>query len=103
MTDKPPVYDWPQAAIDTMIKLYLKGDSASQIASLTAENERLREALKAILPYVATQSIGCHGDKCREIWCYSCNGEDDANFAAMAGAEAFLIAHAALQPKEDAA
>lgn len=32
MNDKPPVYDWPQAAIDTMIKLYLKGDSASQIA-----------------------------------------------------------------------
>ena len=32
MNDKPPVYDWPQAAIDTMIRLYLKGDSASQIA-----------------------------------------------------------------------
>ena len=32
MNDKPPVYDWPQAAINTMIRLYLKGDSASQIA-----------------------------------------------------------------------
>jgi len=32
MTDKPPVYAWPQEAIDTMIRLYLKGDSASQIA-----------------------------------------------------------------------
>jgi len=32
MTDKLPVYAWPQEAIDTMIRLYLKGDSASQIA-----------------------------------------------------------------------
>lgn len=72
----------------------------AQIASLTAEIERLREALTAILPYVATQSVGCHGDKCREIWCYSCNGEHDASFAAMAGAEAYCVARAALQPKE---
>ena len=32
MNDKPATYQWPQEAIDTMIKLYLKGDSASQIA-----------------------------------------------------------------------
>ena len=32
MSTKPPVYAWPQAAIDTMIRLYVKGDSASQIA-----------------------------------------------------------------------
>lgn len=32
MTDKPPVFAWPQEAIDTMIRLYLRGDSASQIA-----------------------------------------------------------------------
>ena len=33
MSDRPPVYAWPQDAIDTMIRLYLKGDSASQIAA----------------------------------------------------------------------
>lgn len=32
MSTKPPVFAWPQEAIDTMIKLYLKGDSACQIA-----------------------------------------------------------------------
>ena len=32
MSTKPPVYAWPQEAIDVMIRLYLKGDSASQIA-----------------------------------------------------------------------
>jgi len=33
MSGKPPVYPWPQEAIDNMIRLYLKGDSASQIAT----------------------------------------------------------------------
>ena len=34
MNDRPPVYAWPQEAIDAMIRLYLKGDSASQIAAV---------------------------------------------------------------------
>jgi GcrA cell cycle regulator len=33
MSDKPPVYAWPQEAINAMIRLYLNGDSASQIAT----------------------------------------------------------------------
>ena len=38
MSDKPPVYAWPQEAIDTMIRLYLKGDSASQIAKALGQD-----------------------------------------------------------------
>ena len=61
------------------------------------EVDRLREALIAIMPYTATQCVGCHGDKCRESWCYSCNGEEEANEAAKAGQEAYNLACAALQ------
>jgi len=76
-------------------------DLEAQIASLTADKERLREALEGILPYTATQSVGCHGEKCRESWCHSCNSEDDANSAAMAGAKAYRLALATLQSKDD--
>lgn len=38
MNDKPPVFAWPQEAIDTMIRLYVKGDSASQIAKQLGSN-----------------------------------------------------------------
>ena len=70
------------------------------IASQAEQIERLREALIAIMPYTATQCVGCHGDKCRESWCYSCNGEEEANEAVKAGQEAYNLARAALQPKE---
>jgi hypothetical protein len=70
------------------------------IASQAAQIERLREALIKIMPYTAKQSIGCNGAECLEIWCYSCNDEDEAEGAANAGRKAYDIAAAALQPKE---
>ena len=67
-----------------------------EIDRLTAENERLRAALKGVLPYVATQAIGCYGDKCREPWCFSCNGEEGAEIGATMGLAAKHHARAAL-------
>ncbi len=49
---------------------------------------RLIGALESVIPFVATQAVGCHGDKCREAWCWSCNDEDDAQKAAEQGADA---------------
>ncbi len=57
----------------------------------------LREALKAVLPYVATGPIGCHGYKCRKPWCWSCNGEEEAAVAAKNGLAAYTKARTALK------
>jgi hypothetical protein len=64
--------------------------------ALRAEVEGLRKAAKAVRPYIATQPVGCHGDKCREPWCYSCCGEDEADKAAQKGADAAWALDAAL-------
>lgn len=65
-------------------------------AKLDALNAQLVEALKGVLPYVATEAIGCHGYKCRESWCWSCNSEEDAEAAAIKGKLAAVKASAAL-------
>ena len=74
--------------------------SFKTVEQMEAEIKRLRGALIAIMPYTATQSVGCHGFKCRESWCYSCNDEDEAEGAANAGRKAYQIAIAALQAGE---
>ena len=63
---------------------------------LRAEVKRLRAVLGGVLPYVATQAIGCHGDKCREPWCTSCNGDDEAHAEAEKALAAYQVAHTAL-------
>jgi len=67
---------------------------------LYAINQELLEALKATLPFVVTQSIGCHGYKCREPWCWSCCGEEDAEAAAQRGQAAHVSARAAIAKAE---
>lgn len=62
-------------------------------ARLIAAAPDLLELLIQILPFVVTQPIGCHGDKCREAWCFSCNGEYDAEAAASRGMELYGKAH----------
>lgn len=69
---------------------------AAALAPPSGEVSELVESLRAVLPYVATQAVGCHGDKCREPWCYSCFGEDEADEAAARGASAYRAAHDAL-------
>ena len=43
-----------------------------------AEVERLREALSDSLRYYPSSVVECRGDKCRELWCASCFGWDEA-------------------------
>ena len=66
-----------------------------------AREAKTREALKAVLPFVATQRMACGGMKCRESWCESCQGEDDAEVSAQAGREAHEMALAALAEGEN--
>lgn len=68
----------------------------AEVTRLAVERDALREALKAVLPFVATKAVGCHGDKCREPWCHSCNGDEDAAAAAQRGRDACHAANAAL-------
>ena len=75
---------------------------------MTELETKLLAALKAAHPFIVTQSICCKGDKCGEPWCYSCNGEEDAEAAAQEGANAFaqageaiLAAEATTQPDAD--
>ena len=69
-------------------------------AILTNEIERLREALKDILPHVVTQTVSCSGDKCRESICISCNNLEDAEEAATMALIAVQKARAALKGDE---
>lgn len=56
--------------------------SQPSVAKLVERINLLENALESILPYVATESIGCHGYKCRRSWCWSCYGEYAADEAA---------------------
>lgn len=62
----------------------------------TTSQAELVEALRELLPFVATQSIGCHGYKCREAWCWSCNEDEDAEASAEKGSAAEAAARTLL-------
>lgn len=73
---------------------------ASEAASSEAENERLRAALSDSLRYYPSSVVECRGDKCRELWCASCYGWDEAE-KYMNTVEAHLkAAHAVLAAME---
>ena len=65
-------------------------------ARLIAAAPDLLEALKEIMPFIATVNIGCHGEKCREPWHHSCNSEEEAEAAAQKGCDAWTKASAAI-------
>jgi hypothetical protein len=68
---------------------------------LRKANAELLEALKAVLPNVAMQAVGCRGDRCREAWCWSCFGEESAEASAQAGCDAYAKANAAIAKTEE--
>lgn len=72
----------------------------SKTEGLLAENEvRLRkavEAFSAVLRYVPDSVVECRGDKCREPWCASCWGWDDAEKAIAVAYETGKQARATL-------
>ena len=73
-----------------------KAQELAANARLIAAAPDLLEALKEIMPFTATAAIGCHGEKCREPWCHSCNGEEEAEAAAQKGCDAWAKARAAI-------
>lgn len=91
------------AEADALEQARLNGMGAERELALMAkleaaekERDALLEALKEIMPFTATIAIGCRGDKCREPWCYSCNGEEEAEEAAQKGCDAYAKARAAI-------
>ena len=68
----------------------------------------LLEALKAVMPYVVTQVVACHGLKCRESVCESCTHDAEGNadkalYAYQAASKAIARAEAArAAPQPDA-
>ena len=62
---------------------------AKERDELRAEVERLRVRVTELERFIPHQVVECRGDKCREPWCASCYGWEDA--------EAYI---AALQRKE---
>ena len=73
-----------------------KAQELAANARLIAAAPDLLEALREIMPFTATAAIGCHGEKCREPWCHSCNGEEEAEAAAQKGCDAWAKARAAI-------
>jgi len=73
-----------------------EGILSRTIDNLAAERDRLKAALQGVMPFIATQAMACGGMKCREMWCESCFGEDEAREFAQAGADAMGEASAAL-------
>ena len=67
-----------------------------EIVTLKEQRDDLLEALKGVLPFLATETTKCHGDKCREAWCSSCFAEEDAAIAAEMGRTALMVAHNAI-------
>ena len=76
--ENEPGYDWDKNYCLTV----------AELRRLHQVNQELVEALEGLMPYIATQATGCYGDKCREPWCFSCNGADDAFAAAEKGQDA---------------
>lgn len=78
---------------------HLTRENARQIGEIVAlkeQRDELLEALKGVLPFMATETTNCHGDKCRERWCSSCFAEEDAEIAAEMGRTALIAARNAL-------
>lgn len=70
---------------------------STTLAAQQARIEALTAALENVLPFVQTFATGCHGDKCRRGWCYSCYDEGDAITAGSRGLAAYQAARAALK------
>lgn len=64
-------------------------DQTAEIERLKAREARLLEALKRTMCWVVTQKVACHGMKCRELVCESCNSESEENAEKACAAYSF--------------
>jgi chemotaxis methyl-accepting protein methylase len=68
---------------------------------LAKDAARLREALMSVTPFVATEIVeSCNGNKCREVWCAGCCGQESASAAIASAFDALAKARAALTNKD---
>ncbi len=66
-------------------------------ARLIAAAPELLEALSRITSYVVTEAVeSCNGNKCRELWCAGCFGEETAEKTVSDAREALTSARAAI-------
>jgi hypothetical protein len=76
---------------------YVSESESLANARLIAAAPELLEALKAVLPYVVSETLEhCDGNKCREQWCIGCSGEDEATAAVDKARAASFNAYAAI-------
>lgn len=47
-------------------------------AALVEENKRLKSHIKKLEQFIPCEVVECRGDKCREPWCVSCFGQENA-------------------------
>lgn len=81
----------------TIHKFKAETGKSDRITALEVGNAELLAALQAAMPLIATEVVACHGMKCHEDFCMSCNNKDDAEAAASRGLDAFVKAHAAIK------
>lgn len=87
-----------QANGEDVARIASNYDHAAADAALIAAAPDLLEALKAVLPFVATDVVeSCNGNKCREPWCAGCFGEDEAQASVDRAMLAYRAGHAAIK------
>jgi hypothetical protein len=71
--------------------------AAAVSAERDARIKLLEDVLRGVLPWVVTQEVACHGLKCREAVCMSCDSDSAANVELAC--DAYGAARAALGDK----
>lgn len=88
--------------IDPWVKHSRRIEAAQHWNTRTPDSviAELVEAIKPALDYVCVQPIPCSGWRCREVWCPSCNGDENAENACKQIAEILDNARSALAKLE---
>ena len=80
--------DNPDKRTDAAELAAIQRNSVTVPADKLAELQRkagmvddLVDVLESLIFDVPTDTVRCRGDKCRELYCESCNGEEDAEIA----------------------
>ena len=68
----------------------------NEIVKLRKQRDELLTALEKLMRFTVTEVAHCRGDRCREIWCASCNTEEDAQSAIDEAYEIYAQADAAI-------
>lgn len=84
----------------TLLTLFVSGPEVSLKYIRKDICDELLEALKDIIKYVSGDTVECRGNKCRDLWCVSCYGEEEAGGAAEKSRNAIRKARDAIAKVE---